>query len=130
MKYKLTLNEDQYKHIITCVETIHRICCGDVMELRAVLPITPDRALLEAIKAQSFPELARGESYGWSGGYNNPNVNPSVAKEYDTFLAQGYQIYREMLHVRNIAEGIDNVYTSPTLTTNKAKMPEIEVIKE
>lgn len=130
MKYRLTLTEKQYHHIAQCVETCHRIACGDIDELRTILPENPDRSLFMQIKHEAFPELGIGETYGWNGGYRGHTRNEKFQKAFDEFQAQGYQIYREMVHVDTITRGIGNVYTSPTLTTNKAEKPIIEVIDE
>lgn len=130
MKYKMILTEEQYNHIAKCVEIVHRVACGDIYELNQVLPISPDNSLIDEIKRQSFPELAYNEQYGWNGGYRNDKHGRLFRDSVDKFQAQGYQIYRQMRYKRNIAQGIDNVYSSPTLTTDKAKQPIIEVIKE
>lgn len=129
MKYIMTLTEEQYNHIAMCVETCHRIACGQIDALNEILPFNPEERLLLEIKKQSFPELSKGASYGWNGGYNNEDLPEEFRKRIDTFQAQGYQIYRQMCYKRNIAEGIDNVLSSPTLTTDKAEQPIIEVIK-
>ena len=128
MTYKLTLTEEQYNHIAQCVETCHRIACGDIRELRDILPVCPDDSLLYEIKRQAFPELAQSEQYGWNGGYRGTTHNENFRNAYDKFQAQGYKIWREMEHVFVVSHGIDNVYSSPTLTTHKAKKPIIEVI--
>lgn len=128
MKYKMILTEEQYMHIAQCVETCHRIACGQIEELRSILPNTPDNSLMRELKHEAFPELSFNESYGWDGGYRGTEHGEPFRKAFDEFQARGYQIYRQMYHVRNVAEGIDNVYSSPTLTTNKAKQPIIEVI--
>lgn len=127
MKYRIELNEEQYNHIARCVEVVHRIACGDIRELREILPITPDDSLLDKIKHQSFPELAHNECYGWNGGYRGTKYGEAYRKAFDVFQAQGYQIYRQMRYKQNIAEGVNNVLSSPTLTTNKAKQPRIEI---
>lgn len=128
MTYKLTLTEEQYNHIAQCVETCHRIACGDIRQLRDILPVSPDDFLLDEIKRQSFPELAFNEYYGWDGGYRGTTYNENFRKAFDLFQARGYQIYREMIHVRTVTKGLDDVYSSPTLTTHKAQRPVIEVI--
>lgn len=130
MKYIMTLTEEQYNHIALCVEKVHRIACGDIRQLRDILPNCPDDNLFDEIKRQSFPELAFNQKYGWNGGYSSKEHGEEFRKAFDTFQAQGYQIYREMCYKRNMANGIDNVLSSPTLTTNKAKQPIIEVINE
>lgn len=128
MKYKITLTEEQCACIAQCVETCHRIACGQIEELRSILPNTPDDSLLRELKHEAFPELSFNEDYKWDGGYRGTEHGEPFRKAFDKFQAQGYQIYRQMYHIRNIAEGIDNVYSSPTLTTDKAKQPIIEVI--
>lgn len=124
----MTLTEEQYNHIARCVEVVHRISCGDVRELRDILPISPDDRLLEEIKCQSFPELTHGSFYGWNGGYMNDKFGEEFRNAFDVFQAQGYQIYRQMCYVRNIANCIDNALSSPTLKTDKAEQPIIEVV--
>lgn len=128
MTYKLTLTEEQYNHIKLCVETVHRIACGDLLELRSILPVVPDESLLYEIKEQSFPELARNEQYGWNGGYRGTSHNEEFRKAFDKFQAQGYQIWREMEHVFVVSHNIENVYSSSTLTTSKAQQPIIEIL--
>lgn len=130
MKYILTLTEEQYNHIITCVETCHRIACGQVEVLEEILPNSPDFRLIRELKREAFPELSLFESYGWNGGYRGMEHGEKFRKAFDKFQAQGYQIYRTMCYKRNMAKGIDNVLSTPTLTTDKAKQPIIEVIKE
>lgn len=39
MKYKMTLTEEQYNHIAECVETCHRIACGQIDAIEKVLPL-------------------------------------------------------------------------------------------
>ena len=128
MKYRIELTEEQYDHIARCVEVVHRIACGDIHELREILPIKPEERLLNEIKHQSFPELDLNEQYKWDGGYSNDSHGEAFRQAFDTFQAQGYQIYRQMLYKRNVAKGIENVLSSPTLTTDKAEQPIIEVI--
>lgn len=119
MRYKITLTKEQYNHIAQCVETCHRIACGQIEELRSILPNTPDDSLLRELKHEAFPELYPDESYGWNGGYRGTERGEPFRKAFDKFQAQGYQIYRQMYHIRNIAEGIDNVYSSLLLRQTK-----------
>lgn len=130
MEYKMTLTEEQYNHIAMCVETCHRIACGCICELLTILPIEPDLKLLDEIKHQSFPELGFGEQYGWNGGYRNKSQGEKFRELFDKFQAQGYQIYRQMIYKRNIAQGVDNILSIPALTTDKAEQPIIEVIND
>lgn len=130
MKYKMTLTEEQYNHIAQCVEAVHRIACGQIESLNEILPLSVDDSVIREIKFQAFPELLQPQSYPWNGGYKNESHGEDFRKAFDTFQAQGYQIYRQMRYKQNIAKGIDNVLSSPTLTTDKAEQPIIEVIKE
>lgn len=130
MKYKMLLTEEQYNHIAQCVEAVHRISCGQVESINEIVPNVVDSNILLAVKHESFPELDFNESYGWNGGYRNDEHGEEFRKAFDKFQARGYQIYREMCYKRNIAKGINNVLSSPTLTTTKAQQPIIEVIKE
>lgn len=130
MKYKMILTEEQYNHIAQCVEVVHRIACGQIESLNEILPNTVHESWLKAIKEDAFPELSYSASYKWDGGYCGTGHSEEFKKAFDKFQAQGYQIYREMLYQRYLAKGIRGVYSSPTLTTDKAKQPTIEVIKE
>lgn len=129
MKYRMELTEEQYTHIARCVEVCHRIACGQIESINEILPNTIEYEDILKLKRFAFPELSSGESYGWNGGYRGIEHGEDFRKAFDTFQARGYQIYRQMLHIRNIAENIDNVYSSPTLTTDKADQPIIDVIK-
>lgn len=126
----MELTEKQYNHIALCVEIIHRISCGNIRELNQILPISIDGGLIIEIKRQVFPELSVGSHYGWNGGYDNKEQGEEFCKYYDTFQAQGYQIYRQMRYKQNIAKGINDVLSSETLKSNKAEQPIIEIIKE
>lgn len=126
----MELTEKQYNYIAICVEVCHRVACGDVRFIDEILPISPNYELLDKIKRQIFPELGEHETYSWDGGYNNHDFPETFREIIDKFQAQGYQIYREMCYIHNKAKGIDNVLSSPTLTTHKADKPIIKVIME
>lgn len=130
MKYIMELTEEQYNHIAKCVEVCHRIACGQIETIEEIVPNKIDGILLDAIKAQAFPELSLRESYRWDGGYRNNEHGENFQKAFDKFQAQGYQIYREMCYKYNMAKGIDNVLSSPTLTTHKASKPIVKAMKE
>lgn len=129
MTYEMILTEEQYNHIARCVEVCHRIACGQVESLNEIIPNSIDYNDLVELKEIAFPELSRNESYGWNGGYRNESKGEPFRKAFDKFQAQGYQIYRQMCYKQNIAKGIDNVLSSPTLTTDKAKQPIISYSK-
>jgi len=129
MKYRIKLTEEQYDHIEQCVEVCHRIACGQIEAINEILPNIINYNDLLDLKKIAFPELSRYESYGWNGGYRGTGHDEDFCKAFDKFQAQGYQIWHHMLYIRNVAKNIDNVYSFPTLPTNKAEQPIIEVIK-
>ena len=118
-KYIIELTEEQYSLIALCVESVHRISVGQVEELDQIMPKTIDREMLVELKEQAFPELSLNQSYKWCGGHHN--------KAFSHFQAATYAIYREMLHVRTVNEGIDNVYQSPTLRCEGVDVPIISI---
>ena len=121
-KYVIELTEDQYSLITNCTEVVHRISVGQIEELDQIVPKKIDRKLLVKLKEQAFPELSFNQSYKWCGGHHN--------KAYSHFQAATYAIYREMLHVRTVNEGIDNVYQSPTLRCEGVDVPKITITEE
>lgn len=118
-KYTIELTEEQYDLIAICTEVVHRISVGQVEELDQILPMKLDRELLIKLKEQAFPELLFNQSYKWSGGHPN--------KIFSHFQAATYAIYREMIHARTVNDGIDNVYTSPTLRCEDVDLPIITI---
>lgn len=66
------------------------------------------RRSLQDLQPLVTPGLGRGASYDRRGS-GCPN------EEQRKFIAQSYYLYREIYHQHNLAEGIDNVYTSETL---------------
>ena len=118
-KYILELTEEQYDLIAICTEVVHRISAGQAEELNQIVPKKIDRDELVKIKDQAYPELSYNQSYKWCGGHPN--------KAFSHFQAATYAIYREMLHVRTVNEGIDNVYQSPTLRCDEIDLPKITI---
>lgn len=112
-KWVLELTEEQFNCITIGMEFYHRMLCGQVSELNNLVPHRINADTMGEVKRQLFPELRFGESYGWNGGHENKYV--------DVMQAQSYQIYREMKHQNAIDKGCNNVYSSPTLQTGKAK---------
>ena len=121
-KYIIELTEEQYELIALCTEVVHRISAGQVEELDQIVPHKIDRDLLVKLKEQSFPELSFNLDYSWCGGHQN--------KAYSHFQAATYAIYREMIHIRTVNEGIDNVYQSPTLRCKGVDIPKITIKEE
>lgn len=112
-KYQITLTEEQLMLMARCVEDCSRFAAGQT-ELYNTLLFIDIRPYFELCKKLYdlqplvTPRLGRGASYGWNGG-SCPN------EEQRKFIAQSYYLYREIYHQHNLAEGIDNVYTSETL---------------
>lgn len=111
--WRLDLTDEQYQCIITGMELYHRLLCGDIMELRNLSPLGNSiMPFVSDIKNKLFPELHEGETYSWDGG--------SEVHYFDQQQAISYQIYREMRHKAAMAAHKDNVYSTETLTTDKA----------
>lgn len=120
-KYQITLTEEQLILMARCVEDCSRFAAGQTELLNTLLStffnsrLSTDRYLyfvlrekLRDLQPLVTPSLGRGASYGWNGS-SCPN------EEQRKFIAQSYYLYREIYHQHNLAEGIDNVYTSETL---------------
>lgn len=110
--WTLHCTEEQFHTIINGMEFYHRMMCGQVDVIDTISEHRISRETEVAVKSELFPELARGESYGWNGGQKH--------EYYDKESARSYQIYREMRHQYALREGHDNVYSGETLRTDKA----------
>lgn len=112
-KYQITLTEEQLMLMARCVEDCSRFAAGQT-ELSNTLifidkyPHFELRRGLQDLQPLVTPGLGRGASYGWNGSH-------CPCEEQRKFIAQSYYLYREIYHQHNLAEGIDNVYTSETL---------------
>lgn len=114
-KYQIILTEEQLMLMARCVEDCSRFAAGQT-ELYNVLRSIDMYDLSLRKKLQDLhplvtPGLGRGDSYDWSG-------SGCPSEEQRKFIAQSYYLYREIYHQHNLAEGIDNVYTSETLRCN------------
>lgn len=112
-KYQITLTEEQLMLMARCVEDCSRFAAGQTGLDNTLLfigryPYSKLRRTLQDLQFLVTPGLGRGASYGWNGS-NCPN---EVQRK---FIAQSYYLYREIYHQHNLAEGIDNVYSSETL---------------
>lgn len=136
-KYQITLTEKQLMLMARCVEDCSRFAAGQTELLNTLLStffnsrLSTDRylyfVLLEKLRDLQLlvtPSLGRGASYGWNGS-GCPN------EEQRKFIAQSYYLYREIYHQHNLAEGIDNVYTSETLRCKDSGEPiQVKVIDD
>lgn len=112
-KYQITLTEEQLMLMARCVEDCSRFAAGQTGLVNTLLfigryPRFELRRNLQDLQPLITPGLSRGVSYGWNG-CSCPN------EEQRKFIAQSYYLYREIFHQHNLAEGINNVYTSETL---------------
>jgi hypothetical protein len=119
--WKLELTEEQFNCIARGMEYYHRMMCGDDMVVDDVCENRIDDTLRKELKKQMFPELMPNESYGWNG---------TDKSHFGKEMAMSYQIYREMIHKRTIRDGVDNVYSSETLSSGKADKLIVEQIKK
>lgn len=112
-KYQITLTEEQLMLMARCVEDCSRFAAGQTGLVNTLLfigryPLFELRRNLQDLQPLVTPGLGRGASYGWNG-------SRCPCEEQRKFIAQSYYLYREMFHQHNLAEGINNVYTSETL---------------
>ncbi len=116
----LELTEEQFNCIARGMEYYHRMMCGQVDVVDDVCEERIDLSLKDELKKQMFPELMLNASYGWNGTDKSPFGNE---------MSMSYQIYREMIHKRTIRDGLDNTYSSETLSSNKADKLIVKQIK-
>ena len=123
-KWVIELTEEQMMHIADCVEDVNRFVAGDCEMYHATCMLDHRHEIVEKLKDLHplvTPELPRNANYGWSGG-SCPNTYQRK------FIAKGYAIYREILHQYVLANGIDNVYSSETLTCEDGgELPKVYV---
>lgn len=120
-KYQIILTEEQLMLMARCVEDCSRFAAGQTELDNTLLfidkyPNFELRRNLQDLQSLVTPGLGRGASYGWNGS-SCPN------EEQRKFIARSYYLYREIYHQHNLAEGIDNVYTSETLRCKDSGEP-------
>lgn len=118
-KYTITLTEEQFVIISKCVEDISRFLAGqtELHNMTSVLDNSKEiGGMLKDLKPLVTPRLEWSASYGWDG-MHCPN------DKQRKLIAQTYYLYREMRHQYNIANGIHNVYSSPTLRCENSGEP-------
>lgn len=111
-RYTIEVTKSQLRLIANCVEDCHRFMAGqtELQKTTAALKNNKEvQAALHKLKPLITPALTHGEDYPWSGG-NCPN------EAQRKFIAQTYCVYREIVHILTVDDGIDNTYSSPTLT--------------
>ena len=123
-KWRIELNEHQLRLIANCVEDCHRFIGGQMELSNSTACLKHYRELVKFLaKLQPLvtPELGRGASYGWDGGFC-PDDNQRK------FIAETYYLYREIYHQLTLeaAKHKDmgyNVYLGETLTCNESGEP-------
>ena len=124
-KWRIELTEHQLRLIANCVEDCHRFIGGQ-MELSNSRACCPEHYLelseeLDKLQPLVTPELGRGASDGWDGGFC-PDDNQRK------FIAETYYLYREIYHQLTLeaAKYKDmgwNVYLGETLTCSESGEP-------
>ena len=116
--WQITLTREQLNLISALVEDCTRFASGQTEMWNTIsrLELPTDtfcdlRDELNKLHPLVVPELASSSnaSFGWSGAHC---PRPSAKK----IIAQGYMIYREILHQIAKEENWDNVYRGSTLT--------------
>lgn len=118
-KYTIELTEEQLLLIANCVEDCHRFAAGQCELYNTNLYFDNCCEVRDILQEKVEPLVApngRGSSYGWSG-------RSCQNKFQRKFIAETYGIYREILHQYTVANGIDNVYSSPTLRCEEQGEP-------
>lgn len=121
--YTLTLTEEQLRFIGNCVEDCNRFMAGQ-LGMSNTTSYMPNGHLLgykdtDPIKGVLLPDLSPAASYSWcGGGCKDPVLKAAIIK--------AYPIWRDIKHFFTVRDGIDNVYTSPTLTC-KGQGPKIKI---
>ena len=121
-RWLIKLSDEQLMSIALGMEYYHRMMCGQVDAVDYVCGHRISNTLKNTLKEMMFPGLSFYESYNWNG--DGADKSPFVKE-----MAQSYQIYREILHQFAIRDGDDNVYSSPTLSSDKVESLYIEQIK-
>lgn len=118
--YQITVTERQLKLIADCVEDCHRFMAGQYELQNMTSNLDNYREIQEGLRqlkpliTPDMPDYRA--SYSWNGGWC-PN------KHQRAIIAQTYPIYREIIHFLTVERGIDNAYSSPTLTCEEGGEP-------
>ena len=118
-KYVIEFTEDQLRIAINAIEDISRYAAGDTELWQTNSRLIFDdpycekkhkvEDLLKQVKDVIYPDLPYNSNYGYTG-HGAPH------KEQQKLIADTYQVYRTLIHYVTVANNIDNVYSSPTLT--------------
>ena len=124
-KYQLTVTETQLRLIAECVEDCHRFMTGQYELHHMTSRLDNYHELqdeLRKLKPLVTPALADcGSCYDWCGTHC---PNPAQRK----FIAQTYPIYREIIHFLTVQRGVENAYSSETLTCEEGGEP-VQIVK-
>ena len=123
-KWRIELTEHQLMLMAKCIEDCSRFIGGQMELSNSTVCLKHGRHLGEELaRLQPFvtPELERGASYGWDGGYC-----PDESQR--KFIAETYYLYREIYHQVTLDKAKDkdmdwNVYLGETLTCKDSGEP-------
>lgn len=118
-QYTLTCSESQLRLIAKCVEDCSRFVAGQCGMWHTTSVLDNHSSIaekLDELQPMVTPDLPQGASYSWNGSHC-----PNDAQRQ--LIAQTYPIYREILHFFAVQNGVENAYTSPTLTCAEGGEP-------
>lgn len=131
--YTVTLTKEQLTLVANCVEDISRFAAGQMELSHTTSALLKDHedliqrrdaiyGYLMAIKRELHPDLDNNESVDYTGGRGDGYRKRLVGNTY--------QIYREILHQLTVDQGIDNVYSSPTLFSGNMGRIKVRMIDD
>lgn len=127
-KYTIQLTESQLQLIAKCVEDLHNFMAGDMTLKNTVeVMVREDKNiykkgsienLLTRIKVFMYPKLMGDNIYPHNG-------MGAEFKSQEDFIADTYQIYRELYHISAVANNEDNEYLSETPKFKNRQKPRL-----
>lgn len=135
--YTVELTETQMHLIASCVEDIHRLAAGGAELYNTMLSLLAEcddqcekrdaiEDLLKKVKRIVYPDLSPGARYSYHG-------KGAPHRSQQNFIANTYQIYRELYHFSAVANGYRDVYASETLpggSIGRPRLVKVEEVKE
>ena len=128
-KYTIEFTEEQLSLMARCIEDIHRFAAGD-MELHNTISVLlqddKDRAIKKQLlnnlfiaqKQVIYPNMSIHETIDYAG-----NGIENDVQRY--FIANTYQLYREIYHITAEANDLSSCYRSDTLQGGNIGRPKL-----